>query len=100
MNPTLVAFGSNSLTNLIWSATGLISDVPDTFPPGFWALLIIPDATGSVTAVNNTGVSISCFSNSWTNTWATGVAIAKIKSLLLTAVLTEDTTVEESALQL
>ena len=52
------------------------SDMPVTFPPGFSRLATSLAATGSVTAVNTTGMSFVAA----TTVWAEGVEIGTITS--------------------
>ena len=54
--PNFSVSGSNSFNNWICSFTGLISEVPVTFLPGFSFDSTNPAFTASVTAVNKIGI--------------------------------------------
>lgn len=76
MMPTDLAPGSSCLTSLIWSATGFMSVVPVTLPPGASAKSTRPASTGSVTAVKSTGLSVTA----WASDCADGVAMPRMRS--------------------
>ena len=68
------AVGTISLIRFRWSASGDRSEMPVTLPPGCSRFFTSWAPTGSVTAVNTTGMS-------WvaaTTAWAEGVAIGTI----------------------
>ena len=74
--PTVLASGLSFLIRAICSATGFMSDVPVTLAPGASADATSLAATGSVTAVNRTGVSaMACAA-----ACADGVAMASTRS--------------------
>ena len=52
------ALGKISFSIFIWSATGVRSEVPDTFPPGSSLDATSPEPAGSVTAETRIGISV------------------------------------------
>lgn len=74
--PTLVASGLICLMRPIWSATGFMSLVPVTLPPGASFDATRSADLGSVTAVNTIGTLVMA----WAAACAAGVAMASTRS--------------------
>ncbi|MNC54895.1 hypothetical protein D3C75_1043940 [compost metagenome] len=85
IRPSFLTFGNCSEMNVIRRvvASGLVSEAPDTLPPGCSRSVTILASIGSVTAANRTGVSLppAC-----TKACAEGVAIPSTRSFLSAAI--------------
>ena len=78
--PIVLASGIISRIIFSCSSTGSVSEVPVTLPTGLPSLSASSAATGSVTAVYTTGISLSIAA--LYALCALGVAIAQIRSIL------------------
>ena len=75
------------MTNAICASTGLASVVPQTKPDGLSAFFTKPASTGSVTAVNNSGLVKPAFTWAPNNAFEAPVPIPKLMSQLSTKFL-------------
>ena len=76
--PTLAMSGVSSWARSKMFSTGMASEVPVICPPGASRLSTNSAATGSVTALNTTGMPVP--STTAAALWAAGVAMAMITS--------------------